>query len=128
MILQRIAVALKNLFIPCRDSVNCNFITESRHGINKFFNATAILCKLKLGLCSFGVAFSWNSESVFKWHHRKHGIRDFQMELQMAIHNCVGKLFSHSLQSLIQSMRMGTRLCEEWENNFPTQLKYTVLA
>ena len=41
---QRIAVALKNLFIPCRDSVNCNFITESWHGINKFFNATAILC------------------------------------------------------------------------------------
>ena len=48
--------------------------------------------------------------------------------------SCVGKLFSHSLQSLVpmriytpvQSMRMGTRLCKEWENNFPTQLQFTV--
>ena len=23
-------------------------------------------------------------------------------------------------------MRMGTRLCKEWENNFPTQLQFTV--
>ena len=27
----------------------------------------------------------------------------------------------------VQSMRMGTRLCKEWENNFPTQLQCTVL-
>ena len=28
----------------------------------------------------------------------------------------------------IQSMRMGTRHCKEWENNFPTQLQCTVSA
>ena len=27
-----------------------------------------------------------------------------------------------------ECMRMGTRLCKEWENNFPTQLQYTVHA
>ena len=27
----------------------------------------------------------------------------------------------------VQSMRMGTRLCKEWENNFPTQLQCTVI-
>ena len=26
-----------------------------------------------------------------------------------------------------ECMRMGTRLCKEWENNFPTQLQYTVM-
>ena len=71
--------------------------------------------------------------------------------------SCVGKLFSHSLQSLVpmcirptpiqsmrmgtrlckvscpyayfvwECMRMGTRLCKEWENNFPTQLQFTVM-
>ena len=45
--------------------------------------------------------------------------------------SCVGKLFSHSLQSLVPirilCMHMGTRLCKEWENNFPTQLQYTLL-
>ena len=25
-----------------------------------------------------------------------------------------------------ECMRMGTRLCKEWENNFPTQLQFTV--
>ena len=27
----------------------------------------------------------------------------------------------------VQSTRKGTRLCKEWENNFPTQLQFTVL-
>ena len=43
--------------------------------------------------------------------------------------SCIGKLFSHFLQSLmpirILCMRMGTRLCKEWEN-FPMQLQFTV--
>ena len=26
-----------------------------------------------------------------------------------------------------ECMHMGTRLCKEWENNFPTQLQYTVI-
>ena len=48
------------------------------------------------------------------------------------VNNCiyVGKLFSHSLQSVmpmrIQSVHMGTRICKERENNFPTILQFTV--